>query len=267
MKSYKTILSPIRDLNQSVYDKPKYYDIAFGFVDIKKQVDLFEEFMDRFSGIKVKTVLDIGCGTGSQLIELAHRGYRVSGIDLSSQMLRYLKKRAGDESVTVETIKSDMCHFKMKEEVDFAFIMMGTISYIRNNIDFLRHLSSISASLKSGGLYLIENMRLDWSNQTLFMPQQWTVKKGNVMVKTIYRLKLVDALNQTLEETLRLEVKDRGKAFTLMNRTNTKQIFPQELLELLNENGQFEFLGWFDKDKAIRLKKADRNNIIVLRRK
>ena len=50
-----------------VYDEPLYYEIAFSFMDSAKQADLFEEFIEKHSGIEVKRFLDIGCGPVLQL--------------------------------------------------------------------------------------------------------------------------------------------------------------------------------------------------------
>ena len=46
-----------------IYKMPLYYEVAFGFVDVKKQLALFEEFIERKSKIEVKRFLDIGCGS------------------------------------------------------------------------------------------------------------------------------------------------------------------------------------------------------------
>jgi len=43
---------------------------------------------------KTNSILDIGCGTGRHAIELAKRGYSVTGVDLSASQL----ERAGDSS-------------------------------------------------------------------------------------------------------------------------------------------------------------------------
>ena len=59
-----------------IYKMPLYYEVAFGFVDVKKQLALFEEFIERKSKIEVKRFLDIGCGPSRQLRELAKRGHR-----------------------------------------------------------------------------------------------------------------------------------------------------------------------------------------------
>jgi 2-polyprenyl-3-methyl-5-hydroxy-6-metoxy-1,4-benzoquinol methylase len=114
----------------SAYSEPLYYEIAFGFVNAKKQVDLFENFIRKYSKIKAKRFLDLGCGPSRQLREIARRGYEAIGLDMSQQMLGYLEQRAAEEGVKIQTIKADMTDFRLDEKVDFAFIMMGTISEI-----------------------------------------------------------------------------------------------------------------------------------------
>lgn len=56
-----------------VYKRPLYYEIAFSFFDVKKQVDTFEEVIKKFSKIRVKRFLDVACGPSLQLRELARR--------------------------------------------------------------------------------------------------------------------------------------------------------------------------------------------------
>jgi hypothetical protein len=58
-----------------VYKQPFYYEIAFGFFDVKKQADAFEEMIKKFSKIRVERFLDAACGPSLQLRELARRGY------------------------------------------------------------------------------------------------------------------------------------------------------------------------------------------------
>jgi SAM-dependent methyltransferase len=91
-----------------VYDRPLYYEIAFSFIDPVKQVDLFEEFIGRYSEIEVRRFLDLGCGPSLQLREIARRGYGAVGLDRSPEMLRYLREKAGEEGLSVETVEADM---------------------------------------------------------------------------------------------------------------------------------------------------------------
>jgi len=249
-------------MSATAYKEPLYYEIAFSFVDPKKQSVLFEKYIKKYSKTKVNTVLDIGCGPGLQLRELAERGYGAVGLDNSSQMLTYLRQ----QDPRIKTIKANMAQFRLSQKVDFTFNMMGTISYCRRNAEFLSHLDSLAKSLNKGGLYLIENFRLDWSDK-LFKPQSWTIKRNGIKVKTNYSIKVKDHLNQLFDERMEMLVDDHGKKKRLTEYTTTKMIFPQELLELIKQNGKFEFIGWFERDRMKLLKKASNENVVLLRRK
>ena len=250
-----------------VYSQPLYYEIAFDFTDLKKQVDLFERFIRRYSQIQVKRFLDIGCGPGLQPREIVQRGYQAVGLDRSSRMLQYLKQKVEETGHTIDTVKADMMNFRLKQKVDFAFIMMGTISYVASNEDMLSHLNAVARCLKRGGLYLIENFRLDWSSGELFGEGSWMMERDGISVKTTYGVKLKDAITQQLTETMILRVNDHGRKLVLKEVGPTKLIFPQELLTLIELNGCFEFLGWFERFKMKRLRKPSMDNITLLRRK
>ncbi|PIP27377.1 MAG: hypothetical protein COX30_02200 [Candidatus Moranbacteria bacterium CG23_combo_of_CG06-09_8_20_14_all_39_10] len=94
-------------MKSQVYNQAKYYEIAFSFVDPKKQADLFEKFIKKYSKIDVKSVLDLACGTALQLREMARRGYQAIGLDYSLKMLDYLEGESKKEGLKVETIKDD----------------------------------------------------------------------------------------------------------------------------------------------------------------
>jgi SAM-dependent methyltransferase len=252
---------------QTAYKQPFYYEIAFSFIDAKKQVDLFENFIEKYSEIKVKRFLDIGCGPSLQLREIARRGYEAVGLDSCPEMLKYLNKKAEEEGVRLKTVKADLRDFKLEKKVDFAFIMMGTISYVDSNYQLLVHLDSVADSLKKGGLYLIENFRLDWASEDFFGPESWTMEKDGIRVKTIYDIQLKDALMQTITETMRLEVDDHGEKSSFEEIVNTKIIFPQEFLTLVQLNGRFEFIGWFERHRLKKLTKANMDNITILRKR
>ncbi len=110
-----------------IYKQPLYYEIAFSFFDVKKQVDTFELVIKEFSKIEVKRFLDIACGPSLQLLEIARRGYEAVGLDLSPEMLEYLSKKAEEEGLGIETVQADMSNFRLKKKADFAFIMMGSL--------------------------------------------------------------------------------------------------------------------------------------------
>ena len=254
-------------MKSQIYNQAKYYEIAFSFVDQKKQADLFEKFIKKFSKVKVRSVLDIACGPALQLEEMAERGYRTIGLDASAKMLDYLRNKVLGKDFRIEIVRADMNNFKLKQKVDFAYIMMWSIIYAKNNNLFFSHLNSVAGSLKSGGLYLIENLAINWADPKFLKPQSWTIKQARIKVKTTYQVLPKDPLRQIVTQILIFEVNDNGKKMKFVDADDLKITFPEEFKLLVEKNGKFEFIGFFERKKVKLLKKISSNNIIILRKK
>ncbi len=250
-----------------IYAHPKYYEIAFSFVDIKKQIDLLEKFLNKHSEVKVKRVLDIGCGPSLQLREFVHRGYQGIGMDICKPMLEYLTKKAKHENLEIKTLCADMTDFNFKKKVDLALIMMGTIGDFKSNQDLYKHLTCVGNALKKGGLYIIENATLDWRPKTILKPQIWTIEKNNIKVKTTFKLEILDLVKQELLETLEIKITDGNKKKEFVEKSRRKLIFPQEFMEIVNKTNKFKLLGYFKKSSEIvKMKKANNSNYLLLKK-
>jgi len=70
--------------------------------------------------------LDLGCGTGTHSLQLADRGWRVSGIDSVSIAVRQARDRARDRGDEVRFIEGDVTHLRLAQvgEVNF-FLDVG----------------------------------------------------------------------------------------------------------------------------------------------
>ncbi len=252
-----------------IYSQPLYYEIAFSFVDPKEQVDNFERIIRKFSKIKVNSFLDIACGPSLQLRELSRRGYETIGLDMYPEMLEYLRKKAREERLKIETVRADMYDFKLRKKVDFAFIMMGSLG-AESNEKFLSHLDSVAASLKPGGLYFVQNLSLDWTQSR---EQSWTIEKDGITVKTSFELHFRSIVDQIYTERLVMEVNDHGKTRKFVQEEDLKFIFPQEFKTLVKMNGKFEFVGWWKgncntwyMDRPLEQVEDVGDNMVLLRR-
>jgi len=254
-----------------IYENPLYYEIAFSFFDPKQQVDTFETIITKFSKVKVRRVLDIACGPSLQLREFARRGYEAVGLDLNPEMLAYLKEKAKQQSVRIETIQADMCDFKLEKKVDFAFIMMGSL-VVESDEKLLNHLNSVACCLKKGGLYFIQNKAVDWTKNE---EQSWTMEKDGIAVKTAFSTRWKNMLDQIYTEQIVTEVNDHGHIKKLREEEDLKFVFPQEFKTLIGLNAKFEFLGWWKGtestwhlDKPLeKPENLDNINMVLLRRK
>ena len=78
-----------------IYDKfAKYYDLMYSQYEYEKECDYLEEIFNNYATIP-KSILDIGCGTGTHALHLAARRYNVVGIDLSEVQIKIAKEKVG----------------------------------------------------------------------------------------------------------------------------------------------------------------------------
>src|SRR5579871_3905004 len=70
----------------------QYYDLLYRDKDYAGESRFIDELL-RQAGVQAGPLLDIGCGTGSHARELARLGWKVTGIDLSPEMIGLARKR------------------------------------------------------------------------------------------------------------------------------------------------------------------------------
>ena len=227
-----------------VYDEPRYYELAFGFRDIAAEVDVLETCARRWAGIPVRRFLELGSGNSPHLVELCRRGYAYVGLDQNEHMLAFSRERARAERAAAQLIRGDMVAFDLPEPVDFAFVMLGSL-FVRSTAELRSHLASVGRAVRPGGLYL-----LDWcvhfETPTSSGPETWTAERDGIVVVVEHTPTVVDRVEQTFEERLRLRVNDHGREVELEDRSVRRAIYPQELLVLLGAQGDFEFIGWWN---------------------
>lgn len=250
----------------TLYDSPTYYDIAFSYRDITEEVDVLEACIKRFSGVPVKSVLEIACGNTPHMPELAKRGYRYTGLDQSEAMLAFSKDRAARLGIDAQFVRSSMAGFKINPPVDFACIMLGSL-YIADTAELIGHFDSLAASLKRGGLYFMDACLRTWVDPAA--SQTWEMERDGIKVKTVWKSAVADPLAQTYLETIDLDVDDHGRHVTISERFEGRVVYPQDFLLYIKQRGDFEFVGWWnnwDLDQPLDGLKGINRAITVIRR-
>ncbi len=134
---------------------PKYMQNVFTRNTIA-EVDFLCEIMNLPAG---GSILDIGCGTGRHAVELAGRGYQVTGVDLSSGMLAEARRVARAAGVTVRWIQCDATAFHA-DRLNHAAICLceGAFGLLSHDDDplcrDLEILRNIFDALRPGGMFV-----------------------------------------------------------------------------------------------------------------
>lgn len=101
-------------------------------------------------------VLDCPCGPGRHTLELARRGFNVTGVDRTSVYLDEARRRAEVEQLTPEWLLADMRQFSRPDTYDAAISLYTSFGYFEDPADNQQVLLNYHRSLKAGGALLIE---------------------------------------------------------------------------------------------------------------
>ena len=81
-------------MNDTPYSLPEIYEIAFSFRDYPKTVDSIIAICAKAGLTRIESAIELGCGPGQYCREFARRKIQSYGIDLSSEMVSYVKARS-----------------------------------------------------------------------------------------------------------------------------------------------------------------------------
>jgi len=207
-----------------------YYDTLMKGIDYSDWVDYTVELFKRF-GHKPKRVLDLACGTGTATLELARRGFEVTAIDLSSEMLEILKKKK--KTHKIEIIKTDMQNFKLSHPVDAVTCFFDSINYLTDERELKRCFRCVYEALAEKGIFLFD------MNTIYGLSKVWGTNTLIREIDNIYSVwrSVYDASKHISTLYLTLFVGD-GKFYKRVEEMHQERAYPMEKIEeLLLEAG------------------------------
>ena len=104
---------------------------------------------------QVKTVLDMTCGTVSQVFYLAEHGYEVVGSDFSPALIQIARDKAVKIGKQITFITGDMREISVGK-FDAVITIFNAIGHL-TKADFEKALQNIHANLKNYGMYIFDN--------------------------------------------------------------------------------------------------------------
>jgi len=123
------------DAHAPIYDQNEFTK------NTVREVDFLLEELELAPGA---SILDVGCGTGRHSIELAGRGYTLTGIDLSAQMLAKAAAAANASGVQIEWVHADATRFSLPNQFDAAICLCeGAFGLLGSDDDPIAHPSAI----------------------------------------------------------------------------------------------------------------------------
>jgi SAM-dependent methyltransferase len=137
------------------------YDLLYSDKDYEAECDLLQEVFQRHAGAPVQDVLDLGCGTGNHALPLARRGYRVTGVDRSPEMLAHADRKAARDADALRDGApvfrcGDARNLDLGQQFDAVLMMFAVLGYQLANEDVLAALRTVRRHLQPGGLFVCD---------------------------------------------------------------------------------------------------------------
>lgn len=190
--------------------------------------------------------LDVGCGGGWFTRAFQRRGYRMTGLDSSAEMLDHAQETALREGVKSEYLLGDITKTKLPKRFDFVTAINDCINYIPKN-KLNAAFKNVGGALKKGGVFLF-----DISSERKFREKIANTVSADDREDVTY-------LNFSREETdgvtmdVTLFVRRPDGAFDRLDETHRQYIYTEaEISSALEKNGftLLEAEGHLGEDKT-----------------
>lgn len=226
------------------YDAPALWDLAFSD-ETRPEADFLQWMIEESLQLKTARVLEIGCGGGRQVIEMAGRGFQVTAFDLNAECVAETRRRVRRRGLQATVVEADMADFQLPHTFDLAHCLVNTFRHLTTESTARAHLQCVARALKPGGLYVLGFHLLP--PDTLEMDcERWTLVKGRRRVTTTVRV--LDFSRRKRIEIVRfsLKVTTPNRVLRLSSDHQLRIYRADQFRSLLRSVPEFELTGVYD---------------------
>ncbi len=187
------------------------------------------------------TVLDIACGAGRHALELAKRGYRVTGNDLSPFLLEEARKAAEASKLPLDLTCSDMRHISTHRKYELVVQLFTSFGYFEEKEDDQRVLNNAYKVLRSGGWYVLDLLNPEYLRRTLVANSRRTAVELTIIEERSLQ-------HNTITKTISI-IPKKGESLTF---SESVRLYDQEEISTMLECEGFNIInvvGTYQGDK------------------
>jgi ubiquinone/menaquinone biosynthesis C-methylase UbiE len=125
-------------------------------------------------GLWPRRILDLACGEGTFAVAMANRGLRVTGVDLSPEMLEIARRRAATEGVKPTFVRQDMRSLNLRGKFDLATCWFDSLNYLLDIDDLAQTFARVSRVLEDNGVFIfdmntIRALAVEWVKESCYL--------------------------------------------------------------------------------------------------
>lgn len=218
-----------------------YYHLLYFKRDQQEAADFINALVQKLNPAAGSKMLDVACGRGRHSIQLASKGYFVTGIDISPESIADALEYQNDH---LEFFVHDMrLPFRMNY-YDYAFNFFTSFGYFRTRREHDNAIRTIAQSLKTGGIFVIDYLNAHYVETHLVYKSEIEKEGINFDItrwldETHFYKKIVVEDETNLEEPLVFT--EKVAKFSL---GDFNDMFAFHGLQVQNVYGDYQFAGY-----------------------
>ena len=219
----------------------RYYDLLYRDKDYAAEARHVHDILQKHAP-GVRSVVEIGCGTGAHAAELASLGYEVVGVDMSEGMLAAAAARKAElPAVHAERIAfshGDARSVRLGRRFGAVVSLFHVMSYQTSNRDLTAAFATAAAHLEPGGVFVFDC----WYGPAVLTERPSTVVK-NLSDEAIDVTRVAEpqmhAEENVVDVNYAVTITDRitGKVETLHETHRMRYLFTPEIAMMLGGAG------------------------------
>jgi SAM-dependent methyltransferase len=218
------------------------YDLVYEGKDYAAECAVLVDVFEQDAARPVRSVLDLGCGTGGHALVLARNGFEVTGVDRSSAMLKEAERKAREMGADVSWMAGDIRRLELRRSFDAAIMMFAVLGYQVEDVDVVATLKSVRRHLAPGGVLAFDV----WHGPTVVAEgpseRRRRFERDGVSVERVSRGTL-DPQRSTCRVDISLhELNEHGSGGTFTEHHEMRYFFPDEIERFVSETG-FELMA------------------------
>lgn len=211
---------------------------------------------------EAKTVLDMTCGTGSQVLYLAQHGYKIIGSDLCPDLIEIARNKAKEMKLEVQFIEGDMRNIQVGK-FDAVITIFSAIGHV-NKSDFEKTLQNIRSNLMPGGIYIFDIFNLQALTEEVVKNFKMDIKTEVDGVKfRNQQYSEIDSEKGLLISHDKYTIIESDIESEYKTNTFSLQLYTAQELQTILERNEFEILNQYDMEGQ-KFKPAQSLNILTV---
>ena len=131
------------------------YDELMNDVDYESWADYYTRLLSIF-GVRGGKLCECACGTGSLTIPLHRRGFQMTGVDLSQEMLWQAAQKSRKLGIAIPFVKQDMKALNLHRPMDAVLATCDGVNYLLTEEDLLSFVRAAHRAIRPGGALVFD---------------------------------------------------------------------------------------------------------------